>query len=88
MTNLGIKSSQLSDIRAALLDSSKNNTLEPRKNENFGNHTCFLHLEMIPLSKNSSKTKSLKILKNGDFGINFRFQHNLCRIFYAARRNF
>ena len=37
MTNIGIKSSQLSDIRAALLDSSKNNTLEPRKNENFGN---------------------------------------------------
>ena len=28
MTNIGIKSSQLSDIRATLLDNSKNNTLE------------------------------------------------------------
>ena len=37
MTNIGIKSSQLSDIRAALLDSSKNNTLEPKQTENFGN---------------------------------------------------
>ena len=37
MTNVGIKSSQLSDIRAALLESSKNNTLEPKQTENFGN---------------------------------------------------
>ena len=37
MTNIGIKSSQLSDIRATLLDNSKNNTLEPKKTENFGN---------------------------------------------------
>jgi flagellar hook-basal body complex protein FliE len=37
MTNIGIKSSQLSDIRAALLESSKNNTLEPKQTENFGN---------------------------------------------------
>ena len=37
MTNIGIKSSQLSDIRAALIESSKNNTLEPKQTENFGN---------------------------------------------------
>ena len=47
MTNLGIKSSQLSDIRAALLDSSKNNTLEPRKNENFGNQIKGFWLESL-----------------------------------------
>ena len=37
MANIGIKSSQLSDIRAALLESSKNNTLEPKQTETFGN---------------------------------------------------
>ena len=37
MTNIGIKSSQLSDIRAALLESSKNTTLEPKQTANFGN---------------------------------------------------
>jgi len=36
MTNIGIKSSQLSDIRAALLDASKSNTLEPKTNDDFG----------------------------------------------------
>ncbi len=37
MTNIGIKPSQLSDIRSALLEASKSNTLEPNTNENFGN---------------------------------------------------
>jgi len=37
MTNIGIKSSQLSDIRATLLESSQKNTLEPQNTENFGN---------------------------------------------------
>ena len=37
MTNIGIKSSQLSDIRSALLEASKNNTFKPKSDENFGN---------------------------------------------------
>ena len=37
MTNIGIKSQQLSNIRAALLETAKNNSLEPKQNENFGN---------------------------------------------------
>jgi flagellar hook-basal body complex protein FliE len=37
MTNIGIKSSQLSDIRSALLETSKNSTLKPKSDENFGN---------------------------------------------------
>ena len=37
MTNIGIKSSQLTDIRSALLETSKNNTLEPKSNDGFGN---------------------------------------------------
>jgi flagellar hook-basal body complex protein FliE len=37
MTNIGIKSSQLSDIRSALLEASKNNTLKPKSDENFSN---------------------------------------------------
>ena len=39
MTNIGIKSSQLTDLRSALLETSKNNTLEPKSNEGFGNQT-------------------------------------------------
>jgi len=37
MTNIGIKSQQLSNIRAALLETAKNNSLEPKQDENFGN---------------------------------------------------
>ena len=37
MTNIGIKSQQLSNIRAALLETAQNNSLEPKKTENFGN---------------------------------------------------
>ena len=36
MTNIGIKSNQLSNIRAALLDNAQNNKLEPKQTENFG----------------------------------------------------
>jgi flagellar hook-basal body complex protein FliE len=35
MTNIGIKSSQLSDIRSALLESSKINNLEPKSDKKF-----------------------------------------------------
>jgi flagellar hook-basal body complex protein FliE len=37
MTNIGIKSSQLSNIRSALLEASKNNNLETKADKNFGN---------------------------------------------------
>ena len=37
MTNIGMKSSQLTDIRSALLETSKNNSLKPKSDENFGN---------------------------------------------------
>ena len=35
MTNIGIKSQQLSNIRAALLETAQNNSLEEKKTENF-----------------------------------------------------
>ena len=41
MTNIGIKSQQLSNIRAALLETAKNNSLEPKQNDNFGNQWVF-----------------------------------------------
>ena len=37
MTNIGIKSSQLSAIRSALLETSKSNSLDPKMKEDFGN---------------------------------------------------
>jgi len=37
MTNIGIKSSQLSAIRSSLLEISKNNSLDPKTKEDFGN---------------------------------------------------
>ena len=37
MTNIGIKSQQLSNIREALLETVQSNSLEPKKTENFGN---------------------------------------------------
>ena len=55
MTNIGIKSSQLSDIRAALLESSKNNTLEPKQTENFGNQIKDA-LDSVANAQESSKT--------------------------------
>ena len=55
MTNIGIKSSQLSDIRAALLDGSKNNTLEPKQTENFGNQIKDA-LDSVANAQENSKT--------------------------------
>jgi flagellar hook-basal body complex protein FliE len=55
MTNIGIKSSQLSDIRAALLESSKNNTLEPKQTENFGNQIKDA-LDNVANAQETSKT--------------------------------
>ena len=55
MTNIGIKSSQLSDIRAALLESSKNNTLEPKQTENFGNQINDA-LDSVANAQENSKT--------------------------------
>tara|TARA_B100000683_G_scaffold64413_1_gene62825 strand:- start:1157 stop:1474 length:318 start_codon:yes stop_codon:yes gene_type:complete len=55
MTNIGIKSSQLSDIRAALLESSKNNTLEPKQTENFGNQIKDA-LDSVANARENSKT--------------------------------
>ena len=55
MTNIGIKSSQLSDIRAALLDSSKNNTLETKQTENCGNQIKDA-LDSVSNAQENSKT--------------------------------
>ena len=55
MTNIGIKSSQLSDIRAALLKSSKDNTLEPKQTENFGNQIKDA-LDSVANAQENSKT--------------------------------
>ena len=55
MANIGIKSSQLSDIRAALLESSKNNTLEPKQTENFGNQIKDA-LDNVANAQETSKT--------------------------------
>ena len=55
MTNIGIKSSQLSDIRAALLESSKNSTLEPKQTENFGNQIKDA-LDSVANAQENSKT--------------------------------
>ena len=55
MTNIGIKSSQLSDIRAALLESSKNNTLDPKQTENFGNQIKDA-LDSVANAQENSKT--------------------------------
>ena len=35
MTNIGIKSTQLSNIRAALLENAQNSKLEPKQTENY-----------------------------------------------------
>ena len=55
MTNIGIKSSQLSDIRAALLESSKNNILEPKETENFSNQIKDA-LDSVANAQENSKT--------------------------------
>ena len=55
MTNIGIKSSQLSDIRSALLETSKNNTLKPKSDENFG-HQIKDALDSVANAQENSKT--------------------------------
>ena len=55
MTNIGIKSSQLSDIRLALLEASKNNTLKPKSDENFGNQIKDA-LDSVANAQGNSKT--------------------------------
>jgi flagellar hook-basal body complex protein FliE len=55
MTNIGIKSSQLSDIRSALLETSKNNTLKPKSDETFGNQIKDA-LDSVANAQDSSKT--------------------------------
>ena len=55
MTNIGIKSSQLSDIRSALLEASKNNTLKPKSDENFGDQIKDA-LDSVANAQENSKT--------------------------------
>ena len=55
MTNIGIKSQQLSNIRAALLDTAQNNSLEPKKTKNFGNQIKDA-LDNVANAQNTSKT--------------------------------
>jgi flagellar hook-basal body complex protein FliE len=55
MTNIGIKSSQLSDIRSALLEASKNNNLKPKSDENFGNQIKDA-LDSVANAQDNSKT--------------------------------
>ena len=54
MTNIGIKPSQLSDIRSALLEASKNNALEPNSNENFS-HQIKNALDSVANAQENSK---------------------------------
>ena len=54
MTNIGIKSNQLSNIRAALLDNAKNNKLEPKQTENFSKQIKDA-LDSVANAQNTSK---------------------------------
>ena len=55
MTNIGIKSTQLSNIRAALLENAQNSKLEPKQTENFGNQIKNA-LDNVANAQNTSKT--------------------------------
>ena len=55
MTNIGIKSTQLSNIRAALLENAQNSKLEPKQTENFSNQIKDA-LENVANAQNTSKT--------------------------------
>ena len=57
MTNIGIKSQQLSNIRAALLETAKNNSLEPKQNEKIGNQIKDA-LDSVANAQETSKTLS------------------------------
>ena len=54
MTNIGIKSNQLSNIRAALLDNAQNNKLEPKQTENFSKQIKDA-LDSVANAQNTSK---------------------------------
>ena len=54
MSNLGIKSSQLTAIRSALLETSKNNSLDPKPKEEFGNQLKGA-LESVASAQENSK---------------------------------
>ena len=55
MTNIGIKSTQLSNIRAALLENAQNSKLEQKQTENFGNQIKDA-LDNVANAQNTSKT--------------------------------
>ena len=55
MTNIGIKPSQLSDIRSALLEASKDNNLEPESDKSFGNQIKDA-LDSVANAQENSKT--------------------------------
>ena len=57
MSNLGIKSSELSAIRSVLLETSKNNSLDPKPKEEFGNQIKGA-LESVANAQESSKALS------------------------------
>ena len=57
MTNIGIKSTQLSNIRAALLENAQNSKLEQKQTENFGNQIKDA-LDNVANAQNTSKTLS------------------------------
>ena len=57
MTNIGIKSNQLSNIRAALLETAQNSSLEPKKREDFGNQIKDA-LDSVANAQETSKTLS------------------------------
>ena len=55
MTNIGIKSTQLNNIRAALLENAQNSKLEQKQTENFGNQIKNA-LDNVANAQNTSKT--------------------------------
>tara|TARA_Y100001935_G_C16895398_1_gene309103 strand:- start:109 stop:423 length:315 start_codon:yes stop_codon:yes gene_type:complete len=55
MTNIGIKSTQLSNIRAALLENAQNSKLEQKQTENFSNQIKDA-LDNVANAQNTSKT--------------------------------
>ena len=64
MTNIGIKSTQLSNIRAALLENAQNSKLEQKQTENFSNQIKDA-LDNVANAQNTSKT----LAQNYELGI-------------------
>ncbi len=54
MSNIGIKSNQLSNIRSALLEAAQNSKLEPKQTENFSNKIKDA-LDSVANAQNTSK---------------------------------